>query len=271
MTAVAKIYLKAPTACPECGTAVIRVGAYLVCPNDETCPAQISGAIKRWIAKIGVKHFGTSLIDLLCETGKVERIADIYRLDPDDVASMEFSDCRRVGGVAAKAFKNLHAATTMPLHVFIGSLGIPLVGRSTAKTIVDAGYDSLNSMSKAKIADVARIPGMGQGRAEAFVDGFWDLLDRGVITSLRAHITIAAKATGAFSDKSICMTGFRDAQMAAAIESQGGTVKSGVSKGLDILVAKDHTSQSGKAQKARQYGTEVIGIDEMWDRLGGRP
>jgi len=260
-----------PTVCPDCGTAVHRDGAYLVCPNGETCPAQISGAIKRWVEKIGVKHFGGALIDLLCDTGKVERIADLYKLDPNEVAALEFPDCRKVGGVADKAFRNLHAATTMPLHVFIGSLGIPFVGRTTAKTLVDGGLDSLNAMSKARIATVAKIPGIGQSTAEAFCDGFWDLLDKGTITSLLTHITIAAQATGAFSGKSVCMTGFRDATMVTAIEAQGGTVKGSVSKGLDILVAKDHTSTSGKAEKARQYGTEVISIDEMWNRLGGKP
>jgi len=265
------LVLETPKVCPDCGAAVKRDGAYLICPNDESCPAQISGAIKRWVAKIGVKHFGTALIDLLCETGKVERIADIYRLDPNEVAAMEFPDCRKVGGTADKAFRNLHAATTMPLHVFIGSLGIPLIGRSMAKTIVDAGYDSLNAMSKARVADVASIPGVGPTKAEAFVDGFWDLLDNGVIASLRAHITIAAKASGAFSGKTVCFTGVRDKVCETAIESQGGTVKSSVSKGLTILVAKDPSGKSGKLDKARSYGTEVIGIDEMWDRLGGRP
>ena len=101
--------------------------------------------------------------------------------------------------------------------------------------------------------------------------GLGDLLDRGVITSLMAHITIAAKATGAFSGKSVCMTGFRDATMVTAIESQGGTVKSSVSKGLDILVLKDPQSTSGKAEKARKYGTKLVGIDDMWNRLGGKP
>jgi hypothetical protein len=48
-------------------------------------------------------------------------------------------------------------------------------------------------------------------------------------------------------------------------------VKSGVSKALTILVAKDPKSNSGKAKKARQYGCEIIGIDEMWTRLGGKP
>jgi len=267
----ARQYIQIPTVCPECQTPLITDGEYLVCPNGESCPAQISGAIKRWLTKIGVKHFGDALVDLLCETGRVERIADLYRLDPNEVAAMEFPDCRKVGGTADKAFRNLHAATTMPLHVFVGSLGIPLIGRSMAKTLVDGGLDSLNAMSKAKVADVAAIPGVGQTKAEAFCDGFWDLLDRGIITALLAHVTIAAKAVGAFTGKSICMTGFRDAQMEQAIEAQGGSIKGSVSKDLTILVTKDPTSNSGKAQKARQYGTEIIGIDEMWDRLGGRP
>jgi len=28
---------------------------------------------------------------------------------------------------------------------------------------------------------------------------------------------------------------------------------------------------AGKAQQAAKYGVECIGIDEMWDRLGGKP
>jgi len=267
MTQAAREYFQTPTHCPECNTPVVRDGAYLKCPAGDTCPAQIAGAVKRWIQKIGVLHFGDALIDMLCETGKVEQIADLYLLDPRDVALMSMGG-RMVGGTATKAFNNLHATKTMPLHVFIGSLGIPLIGRSMAKTIVDAGFDSLNKMSKARIAEVAAIPGVGQAKAEAFCEGFWDLLDRGVITSLRRFITLADKAVGAMSGKSVCMTGFRDKAMEGEIEAQGGTIKSSVSKDLTILVAKDPNSGSGKAQQAAKYGTEVIGIDEMWKLLG---
>ncbi len=260
-----------PTECPECKTATERNGAYLICPNGDSCPAQISGAIKRWIAKIEVKHFGTSLIDMLCETGTVERIADLYLLDPDKVSSMHMPSGSVVGGTASKAFRNLHAKTTLPLHVFVGSLGIPLIGRSMAKTLVDAGLDSLNKMSKAKIADVANISGVGLTKATAFVDGFWELLARGTVVGLMAHITIAEKATGVMSGKTMCMSGVRDAVLSTAFEAQGGTVKGGVSKGLTFLVLRDPASTSGKAVKARKYGTEIIDMDELWDRLGGRP
>ena len=270
MMQAAPEYFLVPTHCPECNSILVRDGAYIICQNGDNCPAQVSGAIKRWISKIGVLHFGDTLVDMLCESGTIESIADLYDLDPQAIALMAMGG-RMVGGTAGKAFKNLHANKTIPLHVFVGSLGIPHIGRTMAQNIVDAGFDTLNRMSKAKVSDIAAIPGMGQTRAEAFCDGFWDLLDRGVITGLMKHITIAAKATGAFTGKSVCCTGFRDKTMETEIEAQGGTIKSSVSKDLTVLVTKESNSTSAKAVKARQYGTEVISVDEMWDRLGGRP
>ena len=61
----------------------------------------------------------------------------------------------------------------------------------------------------------------------------------------------------------VCMTGFRDADMEAAIVAAGGAVASAVTKHLGILVAKDPMSASGKAQKARELGVRVVGIPEM--------
>jgi len=265
-----RTYFQPPTHCPECNAPLVRDGAYLRCTAGDSCPAQISGAVKRWISKIGVLHFGDTLIDLLCETGKVESIADLYELDPKDVAQMGMGG-RQVGGTAAKAFNNLHATKTIPLHVFVGSLGIELIGRTMAKTITDAGFDTLNKMSKATPAQIAAIPGVGQTKAEAFCDGFWDLLDRGTITGLLKHITVAAKATGTFTGKSVCFTGVRDKQLEAAIEALGGTIKSSVGKGLTMLVCKEVNSTSAKAQAAAKLGTTVVSLDEMWDLVGGKP
>ncbi|OHD28424.1 MAG: hypothetical protein A2Y38_14010 [Spirochaetes bacterium GWB1_59_5] len=262
-----------PKVCPVCGSALQRDGEYLMCSGKDACPAQVIGTIRRWIQKIGVKHFGDSLVELLCESGRVKTIADIYRLDVSDVAIMDMGG-RRVGGTADKAFHNLRAPAAMelPLHVFVGSLGINMIGRSMAQTIVEAGFDSLDKMTRATPAQIAAIPGVGQTKADAFVDGFWDLLDRGVITDLLGvGLRIQKPKTGVLSGKSYCFTGFRDDTLEKAIEAQGGTIKSGVSKSLTVLVTKEANSTSGKAQTARKYGTEVIGVDEMWQRVGGKP
>jgi len=252
-----------------CGTKLVREGEFLVCPNDIDCPAQVSGAVKVWVKKLDLKGVGTSLIDALCEQGIIKDASDLYKLDEGELADVRM-DGRRVGGTATTVCDAIYGKMDLPIHVFVGSLNIALCSRSTVKTIADAGYDTLDKMRAATVAQIASIPGMGTGRAEAFVAGMnikSDLIDR----LLANGVTIKAPADGPMKGKTVCMTGFRDGDMTSAIEGQGGTVKSGVSKDLTTLVCKDASSTSGKAKKARGYGVEVIDIDEMWNRLGGRP
>ncbi len=127
----------------------------------------------------------------------------------------------------------------------------------------------LNKLAVASIPTLASIPGFGQGKAESFRSGFDGRRDL-IISILAAGVTInapVAVSSGPLSGSSICMTGFRDKVMEDAIHAAGGEVKSSVSKTLTLLVTKDPNSNSGKAKKARQYGVEVIGIEEMRARL----
>jgi DNA ligase 1 len=80
----------------------------------------------------------------------------------------------------------------------------------------------------------------------------------------------APKAQRSLAGVSVCMTGFRDAAMEAAIVAAGGIVASGVSKHLGLLVAKDPRTASGKAQKARELGIPVLSIPQMNARLAGQ-
>jgi DNA ligase (NAD+) len=250
-----------PSNCPSCGSVLIRDGEYLVCRNDD-CEAQAAGAVKRWVKKLGVLHFGETLIEALCDAGFVSDPADLYTLDPDTVAELEMGG-RRVGATADKAIANLNAKKILPLHIVVGSIGIPLVGRDTARTIVDAGYNSLSKMQKAKISELSQIAGLGDTKARAFVEGFHKR--SALLAKLLVNGIEIQDNDGCLNGMSFCFTGFRNADLEAEIEKLGGSMKSGVSKGLTYLVAVDPKSNSGKAQKAAQYGTKVIGIEEAWD------
>jgi DNA ligase (NAD+) len=250
--------LMVPTTCPSCGALLQRDGEYLVCKN-ETCEAQALGALKQWISKLEVLHFGEVLIQALVDEGLVADIADLYTCDPDEAAALEVEG-RRIGDTATKAFRNLHAKKAISLHVLIGSLSISLIGRSMAKTIMDAGFDTLSKMYKARYADIAAIPGVGDVKSKAFVDGLAKKI--GLIAKLLDVGIQIQENDGALKGMSFCFTGFRDADLSDAIEKAGGTMKSSVSKGLTYLVALDPASDSGKAQKALQYGTKVISIPD---------
>lgn len=255
-----------PTECPSCKSVLTRDGEYLICRGLD-CDAQAAGAIKRWVSKIDVLHVGDSLIECMLDAGLIADAADLYTVDWDAVASLYMGE-RKVGGTADKAKANLEAKKTLPLHVIVGSIGIPMIGRSMAKTIVDGGFNSLSKMMKAKISDIAAIPGVGDAKARAFVEGFQaraGLLGKLICNGIAVQIVGSALA-----GKSFCMTGFRDPSMQDAIERAGGTVKSSVSKGLDYLISQDPSSNSGKAQKAAQYGTKIIGIDDAWAIINGK-
>ena len=82
----------------------------------------------------------------------------------------------------------------------------------------------------------------------------------------------------ALAGKTICFTGEMQCtirgelisrEMAQYLARQAGlVVKSGVSKKLDLLVSVDPLSLSGKATKARQYGTRVVAEPVFWEMIG---
>lgn len=257
-----------PDKCPSCGADTAMSGEYLICPNKENCEAQVVGAIKRWITKLDIKDFGGSLCEVLCEAGLVQTPADLYKLTVTDLADLQFSG-RRVGeSVAQTALGNLRARMVLPLHVLVGSLGIPLWSRSMCKLLVSAGYNTLDKLATARVSLLARIEGVGPVKAEAFTAGFdaaRPLLD----ALLAAGIAVQTEADGPLRGKTVCLTGFRDARLDAAIEAAGGTVKSSVSKNLTYLVAKNPKESGGKLDKARQYGVTIISIDDMTRILAG--
>lgn len=263
--------LATPTECPECGCGLGMVGEYLCCPNEAGCPAQTLGALRRWIKKVGVLHFGDAMLSAVVEAGMVTTIPDLYRLQPGPVGDL-MMDGRRVGGAGKRALDSLNSLKTLPLETYVGSLGIDLCGRRMVRKLVAAGMTSLDHLARASVDELAAVPGFGQDKAEAFRAGFDArkevIIGLHTVGVVPAPYEAPAAPTGtALAGQAVCFTGVRDKALEASIVNAGGTIKSSVSKNVTILVAKDPSSTSGKAQKARNLGIEVIGLDDMRARL----
>jgi DNA ligase (NAD+) len=262
--------LLVPGSCPACDSNLEMHGEYLVC-RFEDCPAQALGALKRWVSKVGVLHFGEALLTAVVDAGMVETIPDLYRLDADAVGALEV-DGRRVGGSAKRALDSLHAKKDLPLDLLVGSLGIPLVGRKMARLLVDAGINNLDLMASVTEDQMAAIAGFGPGRAKSFREGFdarKDLIE-GI---LAAGVTLAApvvveQTSDVMAGHAVCFSGVRDKDAEAAIVAAGGRIASGVSKNTTLLVLKDVASASSKAKKARDLGIEIVDLAEVRSRLG---
>jgi DNA ligase (NAD+) len=263
--------LETPHECPECHTLLTMNGEYLCCPNDTDCPAQTLGAMRRWIKKVGVLHFGDAMLKAVVDAGMVSTIPDLYWLDATKVAALDM-DGRRVGGAAVRALHSLNSLKTLPLETYVGSLGIDLCGRRMVRKLVAAGMTDLNALATATVQELSAVPGFGQDKAEAFREGFD--ARREIIIGLHAvsvtpapYEAPAAPTGSTLAGQAVCFTGVRDKALEASIAAAGGLIKSSVSKNVTILVCKDPSSTSGKAQKARNLGIEVIGLDEMRQRV----
>lgn len=262
--------LAAPAACPACEAMLRREGAHLFCRASETCPAQTAGRVAEWLRKVGVKDFGGKVVAALVQFGLAGGPADLYALDEAALAGLRVNGRRYGESSAATALANLRARRRLPLHVIVGSLGIPLWGRSMCKTLVDAGFDTLEKMRAASAAQLeADVPGVGPAKAVAFAAGLEENWPE-VEALLRRGVEVEPPGSGHLAGKSFCFTKVRSPEMEAAIEAAGGAVKGSVGRGLTYLVAKDPSDQTGgKLEKARAAGVQVIGVDEAWRVVRG--
>jgi DNA ligase (NAD+) len=261
-----------PTECPKCAHPLETEGAYLVC-NGLNCSSQVLGSILRWIGKLNILNFGGAQVRALIEAGLVNTIPDLYRLTEQQIRDCEM-DGRKIGGNAKRILASLEKSKELTLAQMVGSLGIPLCGRKMVSLLVDAGIDSLSKMASSSISDLEAVPGFGSGRAEAFRKGFderRELIVHIIAVGVQIKQPELVEVTGsALAGDRVCFTGVRDKDAEAAIVAQGGEIASGVSKTTTILVCKDPSSNTGKAKKARTLGLDIITLDELWVRLGGR-
>ena len=65
-----------------------------------------------------------------------------------------------------------------------------------------------------------------------------------------------------------CWTGTRT--YISDFEAKGGTVKSGISKGLHLLVQKDPTIISNKTAKAIDLGVKIISVETLLGLISGQ-
>jgi DNA ligase (NAD+) len=248
--------LKAPTKCPECSSKLLMQGEHLMCLNYD-CPAQVIGRVKNWIKEIGILEWGDTLIEKLVASELVNDLSDLYTLTVDELASID-----RMGKKSAqKCFDNLWAAKEVPLEVLLGGLSIPMIGQSTIKAIMSAGYTTLDQFLELEASDFEKVSGVGPTKSQSLYDGLQNnkelimkMIDNGVEVK-------EPNTTGKLAGKSFCFTGALSIKRAEAekmVAEQGGEAKNSVGRGLTYLVIADPSSTSSKAQKARSLGIQLI-------------
>lgn len=283
--------IEEPKKCPSCEAPTTRTlrgkeGACTYCTNPK-CAAAVFAKLDCWIGSskkgVGILDIGDAMIKSLWDNGMLSDPADLYTLTAEQIKNVQIGKGVRIGtSRAEKVVANVQGKKKLALHTFLGSLGIELLGRRRVVLLKGTAGGKLDRLEQWLDLDNLRtleMPGYGDAIRAAVVQGIEDnlplinkLLANGVQIDYSADEVEADKPTEPTGDKpfaglSFCFTGTRDGEDEVA--AMGGTLKSGVSKGLDFLVQKDATSSSNKTKKAEELGTQVIGIEYLRRAIKG--
>lgn len=249
--------------CPICNGSAKIIGKFLKCVNP-SCPALEIGNTEKWISEIK-KHFktkglGPEGIEAIYDSGLIASTPELYTLNPDELAAC-LSNTNNKKAENMLEFQN---HKEIPLHVFLAGLNISGLGKSIWNIVIDAGFNTLDKLTTMQAFMIMHLDNIGAERADLMVKG---LVAKADLISSFASVgvkPICAKPApiveGKLKGKSFCITGVLSKPRGViedTIRDHGGTIKSGVSKGLDYLVAGANVGAT-KTTKAQKYGTAVI-------------
>ncbi|HEY0506326.1 MAG TPA: NAD-dependent DNA ligase LigA [Lysobacter sp.] len=204
-----------PTQCPVCGSQIVREEGEAVwrCSGELTCAAQRKEAIRHFASRraMDIEGLGERFIEDLSDLGYLQSVADLYKLELDDLLEMKRrADERKPapaeaggtppetvksGKVATKWAENLIAAIDhsrqTTLERFLYALGIQHVGESTAKALA-VWFGELELIRRLPWPLFKRVPDVGGEVARAIGHFFDQPGNQQVIDDLLARgVTIA--------------------------------------------------------------------------------
>ena len=266
------------THCPECGSELVRYEgeAKHFCPNSSECKPQIIGRIVHFVSRkaMDIEGLGGETIELLWENGMLKDIADIYDLNPQQLAALP-----RLGDKsAANILDGVRASKSVPFERVLFALGIRFVGETTAKYIA-THFRTLDAISAATVEELSEAEEVGAKIAVAITEYFADEHNRSIVERLKSaglkfEIEEKQRSSNALEGKSVVISGkfvgrSRD-DMKALVEEHGGRNLAAVSANVDFIVAGENMGPA-KRQKAEKLGVTILNEEEFMALIEGTP
>lgn len=172
----------------------------------------------------------------------------------------EKQDWSILGANGAKIEQELERAKTKPYELVLAALGIPGVGKSTAKLIVTS-IPKFDHLEEIQYKDIR---GIGPATVNSIL--YWLEDNKDWVQTLPLQLEQNVQVTSILKqNKKVCVTGKLDmtrADITQILEKAGFTVASSVTKDCYALItAGDNTSS--KYVKAKELGVQII---DYWSR-----
>jgi DNA ligase (NAD+) len=280
-----------PLECPSCSSVLVRKDAYIRCSAGKDCDAQFLGFLEHFVSRdaLNIDGLGPSQIKDIFDLGLLSDASDIVSLperavtfDPE-LPDMASDKLLTLPGWGKTSVKKLMAAikkarANVDLDRFIYALGIPQIGKSTAKELakwcgsVDAFFSKVHE--EGGFNGFADVPGIGPATVEA-LEAHWTGYHIDEVFYLRQHCDIrepkkANDTYAVFKDMTLVFTGgltrWPRESATVIVEDLGGKVTNKVTKKTTVLVAGSNVGKV-KTDDARKIGVEVWNEAEFIQRV----
>lgn len=249
-----------PSICPVCGAPTVQEDAFVKCSGD-SCPAQISRRLEHYASRdaMDIEGLGPAIIEALLEADLIKTAADLYKLIPSDLASLEGMGEKS----GLKTVDAIQKSKAQPLSRLLFAFGINQVGQKAAKILAEK-YENIDNLISASSDELMQIRDIGKITAENIVNWFDKGQSKTLIDELKTlgvnmtepHVEKGTSLEG----KTFVITGtlptYSRKEAQDLIERNGGKVSGSVSKKTDYVVAGEEAGS--KLVKAQELGINIV-------------
>lgn len=260
-----------PKFCPSCGSEIRLEGAHYFCENTLSCKPQLVKSIVHFASReaMDIGGFSEKTAEQLFEELHIKSIADLYKIKKEELLKLERFGPKK----AQNLIDAIENSKQCDLASFLYALGIPNVGKKTAKDIT-AKFKSLENIKNASMEELLEVSDVGEIIAKCVVDFFED--DK-IVYNINEILSLGVKPIyeeenkeeSIYDGKTVVVTGslesYSRSEIKEKLESLGAKVSGSVSKKTDyVLVGKEPGS---KYDKALELGVKVISEEEFKDSI----
>jgi len=264
-----------PKTCPSCHEQVqsSEQETAIRCVNV-SCPDQLKRRIEHFTSRnaLDIEGLGKQIVNQLIEANLVSNIADLYRLQTNDLLPLEgFGDRSAQNLISA-----IDSSKKKPASRVLFGFGIFHVGQRAADLLIDH-FVSIDAIAEAEVEQIEIIQGIGSKTAESVANFFSQAENKVLLEKLKsAGLQIQAKAlfdlsqiAKEFLGKTFVLTGTLTTLTRSAaserIKLLGGKVNSNISKKTDFVVVGENAGS--KKNQALALGTQILTEDDFLEMI----
>jgi len=248
-----------PTHCPVCNTTLRQDVTQLVCDNVD-CPSKIIKTITHFVSRdyMNIDGLGTKVIEQLIDNNLIRTPLDLYTLDREALRHLEGFKDKKIDNLLS-SIKNSVGRTA---DRFLAALGIPTVGRTVSKKLLDT-YGKVLGLTRAELLAV-------DGIGEEIVDNYLTYMKENedyVVKLYNVTKPITPKPnkntyTAVLTGSMVPNKGY----IKELLEADGATIKSSVTSKTDLVVYGDKAGS--KLDKAKELNIKILSYVDIVDELG---